>query len=275
VRSETGRDTAPNANGAEVAADAGSQATRETAPNANGTEVPADTGSQATRETMPNANGAEVPAEAGSAAGRETVRDASDAARRRVAGSPGAVNGAAGSAVGAGATARAEGAAAAPGDEDDVPLGPGWTVKLWNGQDAGSTQATRAGGARASGNIAAGDEAPVGTANANSWIPAYQPDTNAPRAVNGPNGSALPVLDNGGLTNEAPNPVPPVPVKNRRRAGEDGEASGPRPSPANGADVEPVDDIEVAQRVTRLAADRPDTLPDANTTLPRAERDEN
>jgi hypothetical protein len=192
-----------------------------------------------------------------------------------MAGSPGQAGGAADRAVVTGATAGGEAAAAARGTEDELMNSPGWTVDVSNGQDARGAAATRAGAARVSGDIGAGDEPSARTANANGWIPAYQTDTNAPRTANGPNASPLPARDNGGLTNEAPNLVPPVPVKNRRRAAEDGPASGPRRNPVNGADVEPVDDIDVVQRVTGMAPDGADTLPDASATLPRAEHDEN
>ena len=228
----------------------------------NGAEVRPETGGRADRETVRDASGAEMRSEASDAAASETMPTASDTAGRQVAGSPGQAGAAAGYVVG-------------PASEGDLTDGPEWTINLSNGQDAGGTEVTRAGAARVSGNIAASDSNPVRTANTNGWIPAYQPDTNAPRTANGPNGSPLPDRDNGGLTNEAPNLVPPVPVKNRRRAAEDVQAARPRLNPANGADVEPVDDIEVAQRVTRMAADAPDTLPDASASLPRAERDEN
>ena len=66
------------------------------------------------------------------------------------------------------------------------------------------------------------------------------------------------------------NLVPPVPVKNRRQARADDRQGAP--NPAKGADVEPVEDIEVAYA---SPARRPTARHlDASARLPRADRDE-
>ncbi|GIF66544.1 hypothetical protein Ais01nite_45790 [Asanoa ishikariensis] len=141
---------------------------------------------------------------------------------------------------------------AANGDEPDEPIGTGARTANGKGQPDALTSPKWTVNGRL-GRILARTEAPeaagAGTVstNANGWVPAAPPDAAAPKEANGSSS----VRENAG--HEAANAVPPVPVKNRRRAAQD-VPSG-----------ESVDEVEVARHVARTPVDTSDPLTDADT----------